>query len=105
MNPKRPHLPKPQQPPPAWVALFMRAANDESLDAVTPSRRAVLVAEECLTVPSKNLELHRHRLAVALDREPMHLYQTEREVSPLAPVEVVENTWKANLHRAMVGGS
>lgn len=79
------HVKKAPAPPPMWVAILREAAIDEHLDTATPSRRALLVARAILDdAPSENRETFVHRFAVALDREPLRLYELERHVSPAA---------------------
>lgn len=98
------HLKKTPAPPPPWVAILRAAAIDERLDAATPSRRALLVAMEILDdAPSANREIFARRFAVALDRDPLSLYELERQVSPGGPVEQVEDNLKRRVELAMRG--
>jgi len=80
---------------PTWVVILRDAAIDEKLDASTPTRRALLVATALLDdAPSENRETFVRRFAVALDREPLRLYELERHVSPAGPVEQIEDHLK-----------
>lgn len=98
------HLKKAPAPAPTWVALLRDAAIDERLDEATPTRRALLVARAILEdAPSENRETFVRRFAVALDREPLRLYELERHVSPAAPVEQVEDHIARRVERAMKG--
>ena len=98
------HLHKEPCPPPSWTRLFMQAAHDESLDRVAPSERARLVAA-ALVPESRSTERPSwiHRLAVVLDREPLRLYELEREVSPAGPIEAISEHWKERTERVMRG--
>ncbi len=98
------HTKKAPSPAPTWIAVYRDAAVDERLDATTPSRRALLVATALLEdVPSPNRDTFVRRFAVALDREPMRLYELERQVSPAAPVEQVADHLALRVDRAMKG--
>lgn len=98
------HLKKTPAPPPMWVAIYRDAAVDERLDESTPTRRALLVATAILEdAPSTNRETFIRRFAVALDREPLRLYELERQVSPGGPVEQVEDHLKRRVEKAMQG--
>lgn len=98
------HLKKTPAPAPTWVAIYREAAIDEKLDASTPTRRAMLVARAILEeAPSANREIFVRRFAVALDREPLRLYELERQVSPGAPVEQVNDHIAHRVNLAMRG--
>lgn len=98
------HLKKAPAPPPMWVAILRDAAIDEKLDASTPTRRALLVATAILEdAPSANRDTFVRRFAVALDREPLRLYELERQVSPGGPVEQVEDHIQRRVEMAMRG--
>jgi hypothetical protein len=98
------YLKKAPSGPPTWVAILRDAAIDERLDEATPTRRALLVATALLDdAPSANRETFVRRFAVALDREPLRLYELERQVSPAAPVEQVEDHIAYRVERAMRG--
>ena len=98
------YLKKPPAPAPTWVAILRDAAIDEKLDEATPTRRALLVATALLEdAPSANCETFVRRFAVALDREPLRLYELERQVSPAGPVEQVEDHLAYRVERAMKG--
>lgn len=98
------HLTKTPAPAPTWVAILRDAAIDDRLDGSTPTRRAVLVATAILEdSPSANRETFLHRFAVALDQQPLRLYELERQVSPGGPVEDVADDLQRRADRAMRG--
>lgn len=98
------YLKKAPSGPPMWVAILRDAAINERLDAATPTRRALLVAAALLDdAPSANRETFVRRFAVALDRDPLRLYELERHVSPAGPVEQVEDYIAHRVERAMMG--
>lgn len=98
------HITKVPAPPPAWVQVFMTSAQDESLDAVLVSTRAILVAGEIVPA-SLNRALWLHRFAAALDRDTSLLYALERQVSPQAPIEESHRRINARIERILAGGT
>lgn len=100
------YLSKTPAPPPAWVALFKRGQADSARFADTvPSRRALLVAEALIPASDDAGRPETVRLvAVVLDDDPAHyLYDFERQVSPGAPIETVDDHIHAAVDRVLRG--
>lgn len=107
MNAALPHTRKEPAPAPAWVRIFRDSVVDDRLDERTPSRRAYLVADELTAPTSSPADRARivHRFAVGLDLAGAVLYEIERTVSPLAPIETSTDAIERRLRAVMHGGA
>ncbi len=99
------YLQKEPNPAPAWVAVFMATAHDESLDAAAPTETARLVAEALVPPSSSDADRARwvHRFAVALDADEARLREFERHVSPQGPIADIANRLHRRVDHVMRG--
>lgn len=99
------YMQKVPNPAPQWVAPFLAAVQDESLDARVPSRRALLVAGALTSATGPNRDRWVHRFAVYLDLHPLQLYDLERSASPEAPIEQAHDHINARVDRIRRGAA